>query len=275
MKMPYFFIVLLAIFLAGLGKMLKEAFSNKVVKQEVLFKNFPDTFGRLAIFFISDIHRRNVSEKVINEVSGHVDLVIIGGDLMEKGVPIRRVRNNLTKLRSLGPVYFVWGNNDDEDGDQQLERLFQECQVKALDNTAVIFESEKGEKISLLGVDDLSRNRDRLDLALLAAEQDSFKILACHYPQIIDKILPENEISLVLSGHTHGGQIHILGYSPFKRGAITKRHHTTILISNGYGTTSVPLRLGAPAECHFLVLKKETTLPDQVDNSPTNVDNID
>lgn len=256
MSMSCFIVVILGALLVLLAWMLKEAFLNKVVRQDIVFTNFPDTFGQFTIFFISDIHRRNISEKIINEVYGNIDLVIIGGDLTEKGVPVERVRNNLAKLRSLGPVYFVCGNNDYEDDEHQLTVILQECGVKVLNNTAVIFESEKGEKISLLGVDDLSQNRDRLDLALLEAEKESFKILACHYPQIIDKILPEYKISLVLSGHTHGGQIHFLGFSLFERGCLKRHQNSTVLISNGYGTTSVPLRLGAPAECHLLKLKK-------------------
>jgi predicted MPP superfamily phosphohydrolase len=187
---------------------------------------------------------------------GAADVVVIGGDLTEKGVPLKRVKENLEKLKKVGPIFFVWGNNDYEADFHDLDALLLESGVKSLDNTAVIFESEEGEKLSLLGVDDLNQNRDRLDLALSDAEKDSFKILACHYPNIMEKILPEHKISLVLSGHTHGGQIHILGYSPYKRGGIRKFAHTTVLISNGYGTTGIALRLGAPAECHLLTIRK-------------------
>ena len=66
------------------------------------------------MFFISDIHRRIVSESIIEEVSGKVDVVIIGGDLLEKGVPMERVKENIKKLKKLGPILFVWGNNDYE-----------------------------------------------------------------------------------------------------------------------------------------------------------------
>lgn len=272
--MSAFAMIILGVLILLLGWMLREAFLNNVVRQELTFDNFPKTFGQVTIFFIADIHRRKISGKIIDNVAGKADLVVIGGDLTEKGVPLKRVKDNLEKLRTVGPVYFVWGNNDYEGDYHKLDALLQDCQVKILDNTAVIFESEQGEKISLLGVDDLSQDRDRLDLALLDAEQSSFKILACHYPEITEKILPEYDISLVLSGHTHGGQIHILGYSPFERGRVEKRNNTTILISNGYGTTSVPLRLGAPAECHLLTIKNNAEKAGEVDNSPTNADNI-
>ena len=219
------------------------------------FEDFPESFGKVSIFFISDIHKRLISDDVITEVTGKSDIVVIGGDLTEKKVPFERVKKNLEKLKKLGPVYFVWGNNDYETDYRKLDAILLDYGVKVLDNTAATFESEKGDKLSLLGVDALNQERDRLDLALLDAGDKSFKILASHYPDITKKILPEHNIRLVLSGHTHGGQIHILGYSPYEKGKVEKLDNTTLLISNGYGTTGVPLRLGAPAQCHLITIK--------------------
>jgi len=235
--------------------MLREAFLNNVVEQELLFPDFPKSFGKVTLFFISDIHRRTISDKIINTVKGNAEIVIIGGDLTEKGVPLKRVKENLAKLKQIGPVYFVWGNNDYEINYHELDAILLDFGVKVLDNTAVAFESEEGEKLCLLGVDDFNQQRDRLDLALSDAEEKCFKILASHYPAITEKIRPEHEIRLVLSGHTHGGQIHIFGYSPYERGKVAKLKNTTLLISNGYGTTTIPLRLGAPAECHLITLR--------------------
>jgi predicted MPP superfamily phosphohydrolase len=221
------------------------------------FKDFPSSFGSVTIFFISDIHKRLISDDIITAAIEKTDIVVIGGDLMEQKVPFEKVRKNLEKLKQLGPVYFVWGNNDYETDFRKLDAILLDYGVKVLDNTAAIFESANGDKLSLLGVDALNQERDRLDLALLDAEDNSFKILASHYPDITDKIMPEHKISLVLSGHTHGGQIHILGYSPYKKGEVEKLENTTLLISNGYGTTGVPLRLGAPAQCHLITIKNE------------------
>jgi predicted MPP superfamily phosphohydrolase len=235
--------------------MLREAFINKVVEHELTFPDFPESFGKVTIFFISDIHRRVISDLIIQNVKGKADLVIIGGDLTEKGVSFSQVKGNLLKLKQIGPVYFVWGNNDYEVDFRKLDAIMLDMGIKVLDNTAVTFESIRGEKFSLLGVDDCSQERDRLDFALMDAEGSNFKILVSHIPTITNKITPDHNIRLVLSGHTHGGQIHIMGYSPYERGRIKKRENTIQLISNGYGTTSVPLRLGAPAETHLLTLK--------------------
>ncbi len=231
------------------------AFGNHVAKQELKFGDFPKSFGTLTIFFISDIHRRRIADSIVSEAKGKADIVIIGGDLMEKGVPLDRVKSNIEKLRTIGPVYFVWGNNDYESNYRDLDAMLLDMKVKILDNTAVMFESSEGEKVALLGVDDAGLKKDRLDFALMDAERGCFTILASHNPKIIDKIKPEDGISFLLSGHTHGGQIRIFGLGPYRKGGIDTVGGVVRLISNGYGTTGVPLRLGVRPECHLITLK--------------------
>ncbi|MCM3093065.1 MULTISPECIES: metallophosphoesterase [unclassified Cytobacillus] len=247
-------------FIGGAGLllfMLREAFADRIIYKELFFPEFPESFGEIKLFFISDIHRRTVSDSIIAEIKERKpDLVIIGGDLLEKGVSFDRVKKNLLGLKECGPVYFVWGNNDYEADYHLLDALLLDCGVKILDNTARSFESDEGERFVLLGTDDLSKERDRLDLALEDAGPGGFRVLVSHDPRIINSIKKEQNIHLVLSGHTHGGQIHIFGFSPYEKGRIKELPQTTILISNGYGTTGMPLRLGAKSETHLLTLKK-------------------
>lgn len=259
-----YFILIIVLAAAILLYMYRLAKLDQVIYQELAFENFPETLGEVRIFFISDIHRRVISEKIINEVMGKVDLVIIGGDLAEKGVPIERVEQNIKSLRKLGLIYFVWGNNDDEINPRLLDGLLLKYGVKILDNTAVSFESYEGEKLFLLGVDDLTSKRSRLDHALLDANDDGFKVLVSHNPKIIDEIKVEDRISLILSGHTHGGQIRLFSFGLYELGSIKKYPQGTLLVSNGYGTTGIPFRLGAKPETHLIVLKKN-----KEDDSPT------
>ncbi|MBE4910316.1 metallophosphoesterase [Bacillus luteolus] len=253
--MLYIYIFLIAIVFLLLYMWI-EANKNIVKEQVLLFNDFPKDLEKLTIFFISDIHRRKVSEKLINKVVGKADIVIIGGDLAEKGVSFERISENVDALKGLGPTYFVWGNNDYETDFHRLDSLLLEKGVKILDNTAVNFESRSGEKISLLGVDDMSEERDRLEMALLDAGDNSFKILACHNPRIVKKIKKDHNIKLVLTGHTHGGQIRIMNFGYYEKGKLSDNGVFKLLISNGYGTTGVPLRLGAEPETHLMTLKK-------------------
>ncbi|MFC3882752.1 metallophosphoesterase [Bacillus songklensis] len=252
------FFVLLFFFLIGLiFYMFAQAKRNKVVEHHLAFKEFPSTFGEVRIFFISDIHRRHVSKKLLEQVKRKVDFVVMGGDIIEKGVPFERVRENLRTLKKLGPLYFVWGNNDYEVDFHQLDALLLEENVKILDNTSALFESEEGEMLELLGVDDVSKNRAHLHLALADSQPGSFKILISHNPSVHKKVKKEDGIALMLSGHTHGGQIRLFGFGPYEKGGIKSLEHTTLFVSNGYGTTGVPFRLGVPAEAHVIVITGE------------------
>jgi uncharacterized protein len=235
-----------------------EAHRNVVIYTELLFEDFPKSFGKLTVYFISDIHRRNISVSMLDSIKEKVDIVIIGGDLTEQGVPFTRVIDNLHKLKELGPLYFVWGNNDYEVDFHELDSLLLSNGVKILDNGAVSFESGVGEKLSLLGVDDIGRKRARLDLALSDTEKESFKLLVSHNPEIINDMKKEDGIRLVLSGHTHGGQIRVGKIGLYQRGGVIATNVTTLFTSNGYGTSLLPLRLGAPAETHIITISCTT-----------------
>lgn len=251
-------ITILVVFLAALLiYMGKEAFSNRILHHTLSFYEFPKSLNRVTIFFISDIHRRKISDSIISKVTGKADIVVIGGDLTEKGVPFRRVKANILKLTKIAPVYFVWGNNDHEVDIQLLESILLECGVKILANSAYKYESQSGDFFHLLGVDDMAKNRERLDLALDDAQDNGFRLLLSHNPEIIHKIQPEDKIQLVLSGHTHGGQIRVFNYGPYEIGGIKQVGKTILFVSNGYGTTALPLRLGAKSETHLITIKNE------------------
>lgn len=250
------FIVLGSCFL--LIYMYRLAKMDQVIEHTFCFKNFPSS-ETLTIFFISDIHRRMISEEIIKRVKGKADLVLIGGDLAEKHVSMERIKENLVRLNSVGPVYFIWGNNDYEVDRHELDALFMEMGVHELLDTSVLFETSDGGKIRLLGIDfyDEEEHTGRLDLAMEEVEEESFKLLASHTPEIEKEIDKSYGIDLVLSGHTHGGQIRIFGMGKYKLGGIDRKEDTIILTSNGYGTSLFPLRLKAKPETHLIRVKKE------------------
>lgn len=253
--MIIFFTVCIVSAIGLLFYMYKLAFEDRVVYHTLEFPSFSPSFGTIHLFFISDIHRRRISDSIIEEVKGKVDVVIIGGDLLEKGVPLDRVEENILKLKTLGPVLFVWGNNDYEMDAQVLDAMLHNLDVKVLANRSILFQSDAGDPLYVIGLDELSLERDHLETAMEGIEPNSFKILVCHNPEISRKIEPQYGINLLLSGHTHGGQIRFFGFGPYEKGRIKREKELTILISNGYGTTGVPLRLGAKSEIHYISIK--------------------
>lgn len=251
-----FFIILFVLVVMALLLFLMYRMANmeRVLVQDLYFEDLPKAVEDIKIFFISDIHRRVISHQLIETVRYRANMVIIGGDLIESTVPFTRVEQNILKLKEIGQMYFVWGNNDYNVDTKELESILLKHDVTILTNEAV---SIKNGKITLLGIDDISMDRDRLDLALKQCEHtSSFRILISHNPLVKDQIHEDYHIRLILAGHTHGGQIRILGYGPYKLGGIEFIQNCMLFVSNGFGTSTVPLRLGAKPETHLLTLKR-------------------
>lgn len=233
--------------------MYTEAHADRLIQIELLIDDLPPVFEGRTIFFISDIHRRKVTRHLLDKLPAPPDYVVIGGDLTERGVPLFRVRENLRRLTQLAPTYFVWGNHDWDSGKNSIERLLHDCHVTILDNqTAVI--QKGGQVINFTGVNDATTRRDRLTEALAARQADAPTLLFSHNPSIKKKLKPSMGLSYAICGHTHGGQINLFGLTIKEKGGVKKLDFGTLIISNGYGTTKLPLRFAAPPDTLYLRL---------------------
>ncbi|RWR15000.1 metallophosphoesterase [Siminovitchia fortis] len=250
--------ILLAAALVGTAllilMMVCKAFADTVREDVLAFGEYPAGIDDFTIFFISDIHRRSIHDSIIFKAKGKADVVIIGGDLTEKGVPFSRVRENLKKLIEIAPVYFIWGNNDYEVDIQKLGELFREFDVTVLKNKSAFLPAFDNQ-IVLIGTD-YGDTIESMQAILYSIKKSAFRIVLCHSPVLAEKVAESDNVSLILSGHTHGGQIRMFGLGPYEKGGIKKYPWTTLLVSNGYGTSLLPLRLGAPAETHLVTVKK-------------------
>lgn len=245
--------LLLFLFGALIIYMWLEGRGNKIVYTNLHFSTLPQQFSGLRIFFISDIHRRKVNGKILQQIKNNIDLIIIGGDLAEKGVPFTNIQKNVKALMKVAPTYFVWGNNDYELNHLQLEKMLVAEGVSVLSNTSVSFTRQKA-VVHLIGVDDFGHQRVDLKKALSNCT-NGFKILVSHNPSISRMLNETHDIKLLLSGHTHGGQIRLFGLGiTEKAGLKSIGDDSYMLISNGYGTTRLPFRLGAPAQTHVITL---------------------
>lgn len=209
------------------------------------------------LFFISDIHRRNIKNETLINIKEDIDIVVIGGDLTEKGVPIDRTRQNIKKLKRWGaPLYFVWGNNDYEAFPTEIYRLliFEEVKILANSNNNLTIQNNA---ISIIGLDCCQNSEARIDLALQNTNS-RYNILLTHDPSAFFDMdgQSQGKIDTVLAGHTHGGQIRFFGFGFFEKGGLTNLRNTKIFISEGYGYTRLPFRLGTKSECHVLTFKE-------------------
>jgi predicted MPP superfamily phosphohydrolase len=251
------FILPIIIVLLTLFYMYIEANRNRVNAHEIELDMLPDSFHNFKMFFISDVHRRLISDLII-EKANEAEVVIIGGDLAEKGVPIERIKANLLKLSKIAPVYFVWGNNDYEIDHRIFKKTINDCGVHILDNSSVLL--QKGIKtIDLAAINDLSLKKANLKETLSGCSSEC-RILISHNPAIMKKINKDDDINLVLSGHTHGGQIRLGPFGIAKKGGWYFGGSCPLFISNGYGTRHLPLRFGAQSETNMITLKQAKSL---------------
>lgn len=250
-------LIILALGIGLLIFMFSEAHRTYVEERTIHLSKFPGNQQPLRLFFISDVHKRTVSSKLLEKIPGEVDFVIIGGDLLEGGVPLLRARQNIQKLKTLGPVYFVWGNNDYEVSQVQLKQMLKDEGVITLKNEHVSAVSKHGTTCNFAGVDDLSEGEMDLKRAVSSIEPDQLTILLSHNPDVIYYVDEESKVDLILSGHTHGGQIRLFNFGMYELGGLKEKRKIPLFVSNGYGTTSLPLRLQARAQTHYITLKRK------------------
>lgn len=219
--------------------------------------NISENSGDYNIFFIADIHRRTIKQETIVNVNENIDVVCIGGDLMEKGVPLKRVRENITRLKQLhAPIYFVWGNNDEEVDKDLLRNLLVAEGVIILEDQMVPV-TKNGCHIQLACFRyEMYPNTEKSMIHWEKTAHD-MTVLLTHKPSSFYMLNQEVKkyINLVMAGHTHGGQIRLFGFGPYQRGSMKKLNDTSILITEGYGYSLLPLRLGTNAECHVIQLR--------------------
>lgn len=254
-----------------IGWMSVEAYGYRMREQEVISDRLPLSFDGYRILFITDIHRRKLSEaKLTSHLSG-VDCVLVGGDITEKGVPFQRLRHNMAVLTRIAPVYAVLGNHDLFAGKDAVRKILRETGVTLLNDKSITLQHEE-EEIVLSGVRQPASRKHPYTQFRGKAHGEDFHIILVHDP-IWVKGRQEVHADLLLAGHTHGGQIvlPLAGavrltrfYKQFKAGWYTLprtageiKPSSRMLISRGFGTSHIPLRLQCPSEYHLLTLRKK------------------
>ncbi|SOB94267.1 predicted MPP superfamily phosphohydrolase [Ureibacillus xyleni] len=246
-------IVLLILLIVSLGLlvyMFKQAFENHVLHHELQLSGKDE---KVSLFFISDVHVRKINSEMMNKINKKIDAVIIGGDFADKRTSIKRINENIDLLKILGPVYFVWGNNDREVGESTLRKIFSEKDVVIIENDATLIPNIEN-RCWISAVDDTSSRNVRIEDALKKCSNEDLVIFISHNPEVFAKVKQKENIKLKLGGHFHGGQIRIGPLGMHQHGYFKVDKGVATLISNGYGTSMLPLRLGAKPQCHIIDL---------------------
>ncbi len=211
--------------------------------------------GRVRLLQISDLHLsdfNNYFEKVARQVADvQPDLIVLTGDYLEEERNIRGVLSFLKELKAPHGIYAVQGNWEywSRLEGENLRRHFAGVGVKLLINERADLEIN-GRALSIFGLDYPS-STDHLHRLQKEVDPRRFNLLLSHVPAFAHELLNEH-IDLILSGHTHGGQVRLPYlpplYLPRYAGRFVSgfyqvsQHRIPLYVSRGVGTSVLPVR---------------------------------
>ena len=191
------------------------------------------------------------------------DLVVFGGDF------VSHVRHDLdgldralTRFTATDGAIAVLGNHDHWVGADQVCSTLEGAGIPVLVNRHRLV-TRTGAALAFVGVDDFTHGAVRLDEALAGIPREVPRILASHNPDLIEYLPDETRIDLMLSGHTHNGQIHLPVVGPLTVPSqfggkylhgLHRFRETQLYVSAGVGTVSIPFRWGNPPELPIIRL---------------------
>ncbi|WP_405100242.1 metallophosphoesterase [Oceanobacillus sp. FSL H7-0719] len=254
----------------SLGAMSKALFDTNIIKVEkIQFKTEKLTEkAEFRIMQISDFHNqksRCQHKKVINKVEVlRPDIIVLTGDLIDRRTRnFRSVLAFVDALISIGiPIYFVSGNHEWNNPKRHrfLARLSKR-KITILSNNHVEL-NIKNEYINLAGIEDAATEHENIEMTFSNMKVENYTILLSHSPYVINKY-PDMQADLVISGHTHGGQIRLPfigaavspgeGFFPkLDKGIFEWGKGEQLYVDSGVGTTRLPIRFLNQSQMTFI-----------------------
>jgi predicted MPP superfamily phosphohydrolase len=248
---------------------LAEANTFQVEEVKIFLKKLPKELDGFRLVQLSDIHHSPFTSsefiaqivKTANELKP--DMFVLTGDYVSHETEyIAPVAEILGNLESEFGTYACLGNHDHWTDAELVKTEFRRNAIKMLVNEGFRFRT-RGESFWLCGVDDFGEGLSNIRQALRGSTFAEMKLLLAHNPAIMRRAAYW-DIDLVLSGHTHGGQVKLR--EPRERVLFPNRrrrfssglHHrreTQIYITRGIGTVVIPMRYQCPPEISVLELR--------------------
>ena len=234
----------------------------EVTRADVPVARLPQPLVGLRIGLITDIHRslwvshEDVAEAVRALMGERPDLIVLGGDYvtLQDHKYITPSAEALAPLSAPHGVFGILGNHDD---DHDVPAALTKNGVEVLKDARTRL-TIKGEPVDLVGIRFWTKRQ--IEIADLTRDAARMTVLLAHDPRRLTEAAALG-VPLVLSGHTHGGQVvlPLLGAVAAHKFPVVsgegRRDRTTMFVSRGVGTVYVPVRLSCPPEVAVLTLK--------------------
>jgi len=213
------------------------------------------------IAFIADTHyvsNQNLRDAVHQVRARRPDLLLLGGDFAHEREAVGRQLEIIGAVQPPDGIYGVSGNHDNQ---AMLREEMEARSMTLLENTGVSVKN----RLYLCGVEDILKGKPDTARAAEHAKEEDFTLLLSHNPDVSMQY-PMSKVDLMLSGHTHGGQMSLFGvYAPalsfisdygqkFRSGQVLARGKT-VYVSRGVGNHRHLFRILSQPQILYLTLK--------------------
>jgi uncharacterized protein len=241
-----------------------------VEKYEVTIPGLPKNLDGKVIISVSDLHigdlrGGNWLKECVEKIQLHEpDLVFLLGDVFEgHGLPDQAIMTVLSQLSAPFGVYAVLGNHEFNSNETEITRLMETNGIQVLRNRWILLQPG----LVLAGIDDLRSFSRRVDIKTdllskaLANRPEGATIFLSHRPDQVEKAAGFG-VDLMLSGHTHGGQIWPFDYITQRFFPLLEGEYQingmTVIVCRGAGTWGPNMRLFQPGEISHITLRSRS-----------------
>ena len=259
--------------------------------------DLPPAFDGYKIVQISDLHtgswrdKKQFMEEIVRTVNQQqADLIVFTGDIVnQRAVELDGFQGILSRLKAKDGVYSILGNHDygtyhpwkspQEEADNLADLQQREADMGwKLLNNAHVYLKRGNDSIALIGVENWGKppfdGKGDLKKAMEGIRGNGFKILLSHNPTHWDaEVIPQTDINLTLSGHTHAMQFALGDLSPCawfydEWKGMYEKEGQYLYVNIGLGFVGIPFRLGANPEITVFTLKcRNGKQPQAIDES--------
>ena len=252
-------LVLLALVLIYSSKITSH--NVKVIEYSITDKNLPEKYHGLKVIHFSDILYGKLTtikdlDKVVKKINEtNPDIVVFTGDFFHKDIKlsdkeIEKVTSSLKKINAKYGMFVILGDNDIKYKDSYF-KIFGEI-ATILDNESIDIYLNDKTPIRITGIRDTSKEELKTE-----EENKLYNILLLHKPDDIDKI--KNKYSLVLAGHSMGGQIKLPFYGSLIKLKGAKKYFSglytvndmKLYVNDGIGSQNINMRIGNNPKINF------------------------
>ncbi len=240
----------------------------RVRRIEVRIAGLPPALDGYTIAQLSDLHIGSFDPPArgarwVEQANAlEPDLTVVTGDLVTLGVEFYDdTAELLGRLQARDGVLVTMGNHDQWDAERFVATIRAHGSRVLLNEWTSI--TRDGATLVVAGIDDRFTRRDDLERTLAGRPEAAPTLLLSHYPDYFEPAA-ERGVELVLSGHTHGGQIGVPLLGDRYNIATAAKHRprglfrsgsSQLYVNAGLGTTGPPMRLGVPPEIALIVLR--------------------